>query len=119
MADDEPLTSAEVWFDGACPLCARSKRWCEKRDRAVRIRFRDFRTSSDSALPVERARMEQSLWVRCADGAILEGYGAWRHILSLLPRWRWLGFVAGSPPVSWLGPPVYRLVARNRHRFVP
>jgi predicted DCC family thiol-disulfide oxidoreductase YuxK len=110
-------TTTKVWIDGACPLCARSRRWCEKRDRAVKIRFEDFRTSSDCEIPVARARMEQSLWVRRADGAMLDGYDGWLEILSLLPGWRWLAIVAGLPPLSWLGPPVYRFVARHRHRL--
>ena len=118
MTRDEPPTSAEVWFDGACALCARSKIWCEQRDLSRRLRFRDFRSSSESELPVERVLLERSLWLRCADGAMLEGYGAWREILTLLPRWRWLAVLAGLPPFSWAGPPLYRFIARSRRRFI-
>jgi predicted DCC family thiol-disulfide oxidoreductase YuxK len=117
VAKDESSTTTEVWIDGACPLCARSRRWCEERDRAVKIRFRNFRAIADYELPLQRARMEQSLWVRRADGAMLDGYDGWREILALLPGWRWLAVVSGLPPLSWLGPPLYRLVARHRHRL--
>jgi predicted DCC family thiol-disulfide oxidoreductase YuxK len=66
---------------------------------------------------VPRQRLEASLWVRGTDGRQREGFAAWREILSRLPRWRWLAAVTGLLPVRWLGPPLYRLVARFRHRI--
>lgn len=117
MAKDASPRSIEIWYDGACPLCVRSRRWCQQRDRAVNIRFRNFRAIADSELPLQRVRMEESLWVRRADGAMLDGYEGWREILAVLPGWRWLAIVSGLPPLSWLGPPVYRFVARHRHRL--
>ena len=114
LFDEKPV---EVWMDGNCPLCRRSMAWCEARDPDGRIRFHDFQAASDEELPVERGAMERSMWVRGADGSLLEGFDAWRRILLEVPGWRWLAGAVALPPLRWLGPPVYRLVAHNRHRL--
>jgi predicted DCC family thiol-disulfide oxidoreductase YuxK len=104
----------EVWMDGACTLCQRSRTWCELRDTRDQIGFRDFRVEDDDELPVARAAHEASMWVQTADGEIAGGFEAWRLIMSAIPGWRWISWIAGLPPFCWLGPPVYRLIARHR-----
>jgi predicted DCC family thiol-disulfide oxidoreductase YuxK len=107
----------EVWMDGECGLCRLSREWCEARDGDRRFRFRDFRTTDDGALPAPRFAHESSMWVADTDGRLLEGFAAWRRIVSEIPRWRWLARLTGLPPLSWLGPPLYRMVASHRHRL--
>jgi predicted DCC family thiol-disulfide oxidoreductase YuxK len=104
----------EVWYDGQCPVCRASRDWCAVRDPDGRLEFRDFRTAAEVELPVSRAAAEASMWVRGDDGALAAGFAGWRRILAELPGWRWLARVSGAPPLRWLGPPVYRLVARAR-----
>ena len=55
------------------------------------------------------------MWVHDADGCLSGGFEGWRRILAELPRWRWLATVSGMPPLRWLGPSLYRLIARYRH----
>ncbi len=105
-------------MDGSCPLCRRSQAWCELRDRDDRVVFRDFRGTDDVDLPVERAALEASMWVRTGAGTLHRGFAGWRLIMGEIPRWRWLAWISGLPPMRWIGPPVYRLVARLRHRFI-
>jgi predicted DCC family thiol-disulfide oxidoreductase YuxK len=107
----------EVWTDGDCALCQRSRRWVERRDERGVILIRDFRSASDAQLPVPRSRVEAELVAHSSDGRIYCGFGAWRRIIAKVPRWRWLAPVLGIPPLSWLGTMVYRLVARYRHRL--
>lgn len=102
-------------MDGECSLCRRSQAWCEQRDGGSRLRFRDFRTAELGDLPAAYARHEGSLWVRGADGTPAEGFAAWRLIVGRLPGWGWLAAAAKLPPLSWIGPPLYRLVARMRY----
>lgn len=104
-------------MDGDCCVCRASRAWCEVRDREGRIRFHDFRATDDAELPAPRERLETSMWVRGSDGVLLQGFEGWRTILGVLPRWRWLARATRFPPLRWLGPPFYRLVARNRHRL--
>jgi len=108
----------EVWYDGQCPLCRASRDWCAARDPEGRLEFRDISTASEAELPVARATAEVSMWVRGADGTLSGGFAGWRRILAELPRWRWLARVAGVPPVRWVGPLAYRLIARAR-RLLP
>jgi predicted DCC family thiol-disulfide oxidoreductase YuxK len=117
QSTDRTTQQLEVWMDGECGLCRRSQEWCEIRDRDRRLRFRDFRTADDRALPAPRATHEGSMWVADTDGSLLEGFAAWRRIMTEFPRWGWLARLAGLPPLSWLGPPLYRLVAAHRHHL--
>ena len=105
-------------MDGACPVCRRSQAWCEVRDPQQRMVFRDFRRTADPDLPVERRSHEESMWVRTEAGSLHEGFAAWRLIMSQIPGWRRLAQITGLPPISWLGPPVYRIIARFRKRLV-
>ena len=107
----------EIWMDGDCSVCSRSRSWCEDRDLEHRLRFTDFRTAADPEIPVSRHDLERSMWVRDNDGHLLEGFFAWRRIVGELPGWQWLALVTGLPPFRWFGPPVYRWIARNRHRL--
>jgi predicted DCC family thiol-disulfide oxidoreductase YuxK len=105
----------EIWFDGECPLCLRSRAWCVARDPDTRLEFRDFQSVPDDELPVPREKLASAMWVRDHDGQLLGGYAGWRRILADLPRWRWFSVLAGMVPLRWLGPPAYRIVARWRH----
>jgi predicted DCC family thiol-disulfide oxidoreductase YuxK len=107
----------DVWMDGNCRICQKSQRWCDQRDPKGRVVFYDFRVLDDSNIPVARRNLEESMWVRDPDGILLSGFAAWQRIMAELPRWRWLAGLSGLPLVSWVGPGLYRLVARNRHRL--
>jgi predicted DCC family thiol-disulfide oxidoreductase YuxK len=113
MSADNPRT-LEVWIDGDCRLCQRSKAWCEHRDRNARIRFSDFRSAADSDLPVHRTDHEASVWARSASGELLGGFAAWQRIVAELPGWRWLATTCSIPPLNLVGPPLYRLIAKIR-----
>jgi predicted DCC family thiol-disulfide oxidoreductase YuxK len=108
----------EVWYDGSCPLCSRSRVWAERRDERGRLVFHDLTDANESwALPAARSELQRALAVRRPGGALTTGFPAWCEVLSSLPRWRHVGGVLARPPLRWIGPAVYRLVARHRHRL--
>ena len=107
----------DVWMDGECRVCRLSQRWCERRDPNGRVQFRDFRSVDDADLPVARRNLEESMWVRDGDGRVLSGFAAWRRIMAELPGWKWLARLSALPPLRLVGPTLYLLVARNRHRL--
>jgi predicted DCC family thiol-disulfide oxidoreductase YuxK len=117
MALDACETVLEIWYDGSCPVCVRSRRWCERRDRDHRLRFRDFRSADDDELPADRERHRATMMARTPEGVLLEGFLAWRRILATLPRWRWLARSAGIAPLAWFGSAIYRVFARHRDRL--
>ena len=112
MATDDGV---RIWYDGDCELCRRSRAWCEVRATPSRLRFIDFRALPDGQLPVPRSELESSIWVKTDDGDFLRGFDAWRQVLLAVPRWRWLAWLSGIPPLRWIGPPFYHLVARVRN----
>ena len=114
MSTNEHL---EVWYDGACSVCQRSRTWCEAKDEHERLRFIDFRVATDEQLPVARDELESAMWVRTTEGELLAGFDGWREILIELPRWLVLLLLSDIAPFRWLGPPIYGLIARFRHRL--
>jgi predicted DCC family thiol-disulfide oxidoreductase YuxK len=110
----EPNDNLEVWMDGECVVCRSSQQFCEKRDPEGRLRFHDFRVAADADLPLDRVAHETSMWVRDGNGTLIEGFAAWRRIMAELPRWRWLAALSGIAPIRWIGPSLYRLVAKFR-----
>ncbi len=106
----------DIWMDGECGLCQRSREWCKIRDRNGRFHFIDFRTAGGAVLPLTREDHETSMWVQDCDGNLLNGFSAWRRIMSEIPGWRWVARLLSLPPFTLIGPRLYRLVASNRHR---
>jgi len=114
--DPQPL---DIWMDGDCGLCQRSRAWCETRDQDGRVRFIDFRTAGEDELPLTHEDHQKSMWVRDRDGILLDGFAAWRRIMAEIPGWRWVARLASLPPFALIGPPLYRLIAAHRHRLRP
>jgi len=107
----------DVWMDGDCSLCQRSRAWCELRDREERVRFIDFRAAGGNDLPLTHEDHQTSMWVRDRDGALLGGFAAWRRIMVEIPGWRWVARLTSLPPFTLIGPPLFGLVAAHRHRL--
>ena len=107
----------DVWMDGNCSLCQRSKAWCETRDRNGRIRFIDIRAASGDELPLTQEEHQTSMWIRGHDGILLEGFAAWRCIMAEIPGWKWLARLGSLPPFTLIGPHLYNLIASNRHNL--
>lgn len=96
----DTAAQVEVWYDGACPLCAREIALLRRLDWRGRIRFSDL-TSADIACPLERELLLTRLHAR-EGGVILSGAAAfaamWRAIPVLWP----LGQLARIPLVTAL-----------------
>jgi predicted DCC family thiol-disulfide oxidoreductase YuxK len=107
----------EVWIDGDCDVCRRSKDWCSNRDGRRRLHFVDLHAPATDQPPGSAEAMMRAVHVRLADGTVETGFDGWRRILSELAGWRWLAWATGLPGVNHLGAFVYSMAARNRHRF--
>jgi predicted DCC family thiol-disulfide oxidoreductase YuxK len=106
-----------VYTDGSCPFCNWSRQQVERYDRERRIEFRDY---NDPAVaretPYNDAELAKQMHVRTPGEEWYAGFWAWLEVLKALPRWNWLGRVLGFAPFRWMGPSLYRLIARNRYR---
>jgi predicted DCC family thiol-disulfide oxidoreductase YuxK len=110
--------TTEVFYDGTCRLCTASREWAEKRDAEGMLSFRDAADPAEAdRLPVERERLAREMIVRLPGGRVAGGFEGALAVLRALPRWHLLGAILALPPLRWLGPPVYRMVARHRHRL--
>jgi predicted DCC family thiol-disulfide oxidoreductase YuxK len=104
-------------FDGDCAFCTTCAQFVERRipsDADVTPwQFADL-----DALGVRQADAEEAvIWV-APDGSTAAGPDAIARLLVAAGSfWRPLGWVLGVAPVRWLAWPVYRWVARNRHRM--
>jgi len=106
-----------VYTDGSCPFCQWSRQRVERFDRDCRVEFRDYNNPSAAReTPFSDAELAAEMHVLTPDGRWSGGYFAWLEVLKVLPRWRWLGKLLSFAPFRWVGPPLYRVIARNRYR---
>ncbi|MEX1208022.1 MAG: DCC1-like thiol-disulfide oxidoreductase family protein [Acidimicrobiia bacterium] len=110
------MTRPIFLYDGDCAFCTSCARFIERHVR-TEAEITPWQWADLSALGVEQREVEEVvLWVE--PGLVVAGPDA---IAVLLRRaqwyWRPLGWLGSLTPVSWLAWPVYRLIARHRHRF--
>ena len=108
----------EVFFDGACPFCAREVRSLERRNRRGLVLFTDI---AGPGFSPERAgvpwdALMARIHARLADGTLVEGVEVFRRVYALL------GFgplvaVTRLPGLSRLLDAGYDWFARNRMRL--
>jgi predicted DCC family thiol-disulfide oxidoreductase YuxK len=104
-------------FDGDCAFCSSVSRAARRALPAgvavVAWQFADLPALGTTA---ERAQREV-LWVD-GDGTVSGGAAAVARGLRAagLP-WSVAGVLLSLPPLRWVAPPLYRLVAANRHRL--
>lgn len=116
-ADAADALSPIFLYDGDCAFCTTCARFVERRI-PTSAEVSPWQFADLDALGVTQAQAEEAvLWV--ADG---EPVAAGPEAISRLlidggSYWRPLGWLLGLRPVTWLAWPIYRWVARNRHRL--
>ncbi len=108
----------ELYYDGACPLCAREVAALRRLDRKGRIRFSDIAAPGfdAAATGIAWADLMDRIHARLADGTVVEGVEAFRRLYALL-GFGWLVAPTRLPGVRWLLDAAYRAFARNRLRL--
>ena len=104
-------------FDGDCAFCSRCAAVAGRvlPGDCVVVPWQRFDLAS-AGVTAERARSEV-LWIG-GDGTVEGGGRAVARALRAAGGcWSVLGVLLSLPPVSWVAPPVYRLVAANRYRL--
>lgn len=95
-----PGTSAcapVVYFDGACPVCAREIAMYRQQPGGNTLRWVDASSCADDELgpALTREAALARLHLRGPDGQLVSGAAAFTGMWRQLPRWRWLGVVLG------------------------
>ena len=96
----EPMPS--VFFDGACPLCAREIAFYRRHRGASEIAWVDVSRTDVADLPNGLSRQDAlaRFRVQTADGNLVDGAAAFAQLWSVLPRFRLMGKVAQPPRFS-------------------
>ena len=102
-------TYLTVYFDGSCPLCRREIAMYRRLPEASSIDWVDVSAGQElgQALSCEAAMAR--LHVRDTQGRLFSGAAAFSRMWRVFPGWRWLGWFAAWPPMSWLFELAYRL----------
>lgn len=105
----EPMPS--VFFDGACPLCAREIAFYRRHRGASEIAWVDVSRTDVADLPNGLSRQDAlaRLHVQTADGNLVDGAAAFAYLWSALPRFRLAGKVSRIPPLLWILERLYNL----------
>jgi predicted DCC family thiol-disulfide oxidoreductase YuxK len=105
-----------VYYDGACPLCAREIGFYKRQQGADRVRWVDVSRgeTTDVAPDLPRAQALARLTVRDVDGRLVSGSLAFTRIWTWLPRFRWLGRFLAIPPFPLLLHHAYEIFLKTR-----
>jgi predicted DCC family thiol-disulfide oxidoreductase YuxK len=101
---------AEVYFDGACPVCAREIAAYRRADTSGALHWIDASGCDAAALGpgLDRTAALARLHVRRADGRLASGAAAFVEVWRHLPGWRVLARVARAPGVLPVMEAAYR-----------
>jgi predicted DCC family thiol-disulfide oxidoreductase YuxK len=110
-------TTPTFVYDGDCAFCSTSARFIERRIPTTAAVVPWQRTDL-AALGLTPAQCEEAVQWVASDGTVSSGpAGIGRLLVDAGSFWRPLGRVLLAPPASWLAPPLYRWIARNRDRL--
>jgi len=116
---EAPVTAVSpvFLFDGDCAFCTTCANFVERRI-PTGATVTPWQFADLDALGVRQADAEEAvIWVT-PDRSTAAGPDAIARLLvDAGSFWRPLGWMLGAAPVRWLAWPVYRWVARNRHRM--
>ena len=108
----------QVFYDGACPLCAREIRLLRWLDHKRRVWFTDIEGAEFDAEAwgsTQRALMDR-IHGRLPDGRWIEGVEVFRRIYGAVGL-RLLAWAMGLPGIAGMLDWSYRIFARNRLRW--
>lgn len=103
------MTCLTVYFDGSCPLCRREIAMYRRLPEASSIDWVDVSAGQELGYALSCEAAMARFHVRDTQGRLFSGAAAFSHLWRVFPGWRWLGWLAAWPPLSWLFELAYRL----------
>lgn len=91
-------SKATLYYDGACPVCAREIVMYRRQPGADGINWVDAADCDAARLGpgLTREAALARLHLRLPDGRLLDGAAAFAELWRQLPRWAWLGRLLGT-----------------------
>lgn len=114
----DAMREVELFFDGACPLCAREVRFLRRLDAGGRVLFTDISDPAFDARALGKRPEDlmASLHARLPDGSWLDGVNSFRAVYSAVGLGP-LVAVSRLPGIAWALDRAYALFAKNRLRL--
>lgn len=109
----DPARAAEVFFDGACPLCRAEIAAYRRMPGADGIAWRDA-AAGEAPAEIGAAAALARFHVRRADGRLVSGFRAFLAVWRSMPRLAPLARLLDRPPFTWAGEAGYRVFLRVR-----
>lgn len=96
--DSSPPRKPTLYYDGACPVCAREIAMYRRQPGAGDVEWVDVARCDAVRLGPGLIREDAlaRLHLRLPDGRLLDGAAAFAGLWRLLPRWAWLGRLLGA-----------------------
>lgn len=117
MADPAPPERPVFIYDGDCAFCSSCANFIERRIPTTAA-VAPWQFTDLESLGVTQAEAEEAVvWVAADRPPVGGPVAIARLLVDAGSFWRPLGRVLGLAPVLWVAWPVYRLIARNRHRM--
>ena len=113
MNESESLT---VYYDGACPLCAREVAFYRRQDGADAVSWVDVSSHcGDEVAPgLNREQALARFHIMDGNKRLVSGASAFARLWEALPRFRIMGQLGQRPPISWLLECAYVVFLRSR-----
>lgn len=109
---------ALMLYDGLCILCTQSQRvvgWLDWQQRVERIDAQQRELIEERFPELENADLLGEIYVRRRDGTWEIGFFGMRYLATQLPLTWLIVPLLYLPGMNWLGPRVYRWIARRRY----
>lgn len=107
-------------YDETCSLCKESKRILEKFDSFKKVQWVSLQEYEkvEQAISFNKVDLRKELHIITNDGKVLKGFYAVRYLLIFFPATFIVGAILFVPFSSVIGNPIYKWIAKHRHRFL-
>ncbi len=114
----DPAAAAEVFYDGACPLCRAEIAQYRRMNGADAICWRDVAAGEAPPETTPAAALAR-FHARRGDGRLVSGFAAFLAVWRAYPRLAPVARLMDRQPFLWLGEAAYRLFLRVRPLWRP
>lgn len=107
-------------YDETCSLCKDSKQIFKKIDWFRKIEWISLQNyeKNNHLFSFDRTSLRKELHIITSSGKVLKGYSAVRYLLLLSPPMSLFGILLYIPGMAFFGDPIYKRIAKNRHKFL-
>jgi len=113
------VNNSTLIYDGDCSFCKGWVEWARKRDAEQKLEFITCQSDErKQRFPqIQEADCLKGMYVVLPDGRFFWGADALSYFLGAVSGWRWSAGLFRIPGALFIARPIYRLIARNRHKM--